>query len=63
MKANGRYSVTYTLDEESKIWVAEVRGLARCITHGGTIEQTRERIEEAIEVFLDLEKVVRGGKR
>lgn len=59
MKAKTKYTVTYTPDE-SGMWVAEVKSLPGCITQGRTIEQTRERVREAIQVFLDLPKPFPG---
>jgi predicted RNase H-like HicB family nuclease len=59
MKAKSKYTVKYTIDE-SGMWVAEVKGLPGCITQGRTIEQTRERVREAIQVFLDLPKPYEG---
>jgi antitoxin HicB len=59
MKAKTKYTVTYSPDE-SGMWVAEVKGLPGCITQGRTIEQTRERVREAIQVFLDLPKPFSG---
>jgi hypothetical protein len=44
------YSVAYDLDEAGW-WVATVRELPGCHTQGRTIEQTRNRIREAMELF------------
>jgi hypothetical protein len=45
-----RYSVDYALDEAGW-WVASVREISGCHTQGRTIEQTRDRIREALALF------------
>jgi predicted RNase H-like HicB family nuclease len=46
------YHVTYERDE-SGWWVASVRGLRGCHTQGRTVDETRRRIVEAMELFVD----------
>ena len=50
------YTVTYRRDSAGW-WVASVRGLRGCHTQGRTIRQARERIREAMGLF------VKGAKR
>lgn len=54
------YTVKYERDAEGW-WVAEAVGISAA-TQGRTIEQARERVREAIAVFVDVEtsKVVIG---
>jgi predicted RNase H-like HicB family nuclease len=59
MKSLAKYTVTYERDE-SGWWVANVTGLEGCLTKGRTIEQARERIREALQVWFDLKKPFAG---
>jgi predicted RNase H-like HicB family nuclease len=59
MKSLAKYTVTYERDE-SGWWVANVTGLEGCLTQGRTIEQARERIREALQVWFDLKKPFAG---
>ncbi len=52
VKAMKKYTVKYARDEEGW-WVASVRGIVGCHTQGRTIEQSRKRIREALELFID----------
>lgn len=45
------YTVTYERDE-SGLWVAEIQSVQGCFTQGRTIEQARERIREALGLFI-----------
>lgn len=45
------YTVTYERDE-SGLWVAEIASVPGCFTQGRTIEQARERIREALSLFI-----------
>ncbi len=46
------YRVTYERDE-SGWWVASVRGIRGCHTQGRTVDETRRRIREALDLFVD----------
>jgi predicted RNase H-like HicB family nuclease len=46
------YSITYLWDE-SKWWVASVREVPGCHSQGRTIDQARQRVREALELFID----------
>ena len=46
------YRVAYERDE-SGWWVASVRGVRGCHTQGRTVDETRRRIREALELFVD----------
>lgn len=59
MKARSKYVVTYERDEDG-YWFASVRDVQGCHTQGRTIEQARERIREAIQVWFDLPKPYTG---
>ena len=48
--------------DEDGIYVASVPELPGCYTQGKTLEQVRERIEEAIELVLDSDKKIRDEK-
>jgi len=45
------YTVTYKRDAAG-LWVASVRGVRGCHTQGRTIRQARERIREALGLFV-----------
>lgn len=45
------YTVTYERDENG-LWVAEIASVPGCFTQGRTIEQARERIREALGLFI-----------
>ena len=45
------YAVTYERDEGGW-WVATVKGVPGCHTQGRSIEQTRSRIQEALELAV-----------
>jgi predicted RNase H-like HicB family nuclease len=45
------YTVTYERDENG-LWVAEIQSVQGCFTQGRTIEQARERIREALGLFI-----------
>lgn len=45
------YTVEYERDLDGR-WVAAVRGVAECHTQGRTIRQARERIREALTLFV-----------
>lgn len=47
-----RYRVTYERDE-SGWWVASVSGVRGCHTQGRTVDESRRRIREALELFVD----------
>jgi predicted RNase H-like HicB family nuclease len=47
-----RYHVTYERDA-SGWWVASVREVRGCHTQGRTVDETRRRIREALELFFD----------
>lgn len=47
------YTAVFHLDP-SGWWFAEVPELAGCHTQGRTVDQARERIREAIAVWLDV---------
>ena len=38
---------------ENGWWLATVEGVHGCLTQGRTIKQTRERIKEALSLFVD----------
>ena len=46
------YTVTYERDAAGW-WVASVRGVPGCHTQGRTIRQARERIREAVALFVE----------
>lgn len=46
------YTVRYERDETGW-WVATVKEIRGCHTHGRTIEQARRRIREALGLFVD----------
>ena len=46
------YCVAYERDE-SGWWVASVRGVRGWHTQGRTVDETRRRIREALELFVD----------
>ena len=48
--------------DEDGIYVASVPELPGCYTQGKTLEDARERIEEAIELVLDSDKKIRDEK-
>lgn len=45
------YQVTFERDDSGR-WVAEVPSVPGCYTQGRTIEQARERIREALGLFV-----------
>ena len=45
------YTVRYELDE-TRWWVASIPKVAGCLTQGRTIDQARERIREALALFI-----------
>jgi predicted RNase H-like HicB family nuclease len=47
-----RYVAVHERDESGR-WLVHVRGLRGCQTYGRTIAQAKERIKEALEVFLN----------
>lgn len=47
-----KFTVKYVRDEEGW-WLATVKGVSGCHTQGKTIEQSRKRIREALELFID----------
>lgn len=46
------YTVVYERDPKGA-WLARVRGLPRCHTHGRTLEQARTRVREALSLWVD----------
>jgi predicted RNase H-like HicB family nuclease len=46
------YHVTYERDE-SRWWVASVRGVRGCHTQGRTVDEARRRIVNALTLFVD----------
>lgn len=46
------YTVVYRRDEDGW-WAASVRGVRGCRTQGRTIEQARERVREALSLFVE----------
>jgi len=48
----GRYEVVLERDESGR-WLAHVPAVAGCHTHGRTLEQARERIREALGLWVD----------
>ena len=46
-----RYTVVYERGRD-RLWVASVRGLSGCHTQGRTIEQARQRIREALALYV-----------
>lgn len=46
------YRVAYERDE-SRWWVATVRGVRGCHTQGRTVDEARRRIRQAMELFVD----------
>ena len=48
--------------DEDGIYVASVPEIPGCYTQGKTLEQVRQRIEEAIELVLESDKKVRIEK-
>ncbi|MBZ0253161.1 MAG: type II toxin-antitoxin system HicB family antitoxin [Candidatus Methylomirabilis sp.] len=46
------YTVIYRRDEDGW-WAASVRGVRGCRTQGRTIEQARERVREALALFVE----------
>lgn len=46
------YHVAYDRDE-SGWWVASVREVRGCHSQGRTIDEARERVREALELFVD----------
>lgn len=46
------YTVKYERDADGW-WVATVKGVSGCHTQGKTIEQSRTRIREALELFVE----------
>ena len=49
------YRVFIEQDEDG-VYVASVPELPGCYTQGGTLEETRKRIKEAIELVLETDK-------
>ena len=47
-----KYHVAYERDE-SGWWVATVREIRGCHTQGRTVGETRRRIREAMQLFVD----------
>jgi predicted RNase H-like HicB family nuclease len=47
-----KYTVTYERDEDGW-WVATAKGLKGCHTQGKTLATARERIREAMGLFID----------
>jgi len=47
-----KYTIRYDRDADGW-WVATVKGIPGCHTQGRTIEQSRTRIREALELFVD----------
>lgn len=50
------YMNTYTIKyerDDTGWWVATVKGVRGCHTQGRTIDQARQRIHEALELFVD----------
>lgn len=45
------YQVTFERDDTGR-WVVEVPSVPGCFTQGRTIEQARERIREALGLFI-----------
>lgn len=48
----GKYRVVFERDE-SGAWIARVRGVRGCHTHGRTLEQARRRIREALGLWVE----------
>jgi predicted RNase H-like HicB family nuclease len=46
------YNIAY-LRDESKWWVASVCEVPGCHSQGRTIDQARQRVREALELFVD----------
>jgi len=51
-KSRGSYSVVYERDGDGW-WVASVRGVRGCHTQGRSIDQARNRIRDALSLFVD----------
>ena len=49
--SKGRQVLLYT--DEDGIWIAEVPSLRGCGSDGKTREEARERVKEAIEVWIE----------
>ncbi|MDX2108140.1 MAG: type II toxin-antitoxin system HicB family antitoxin [Candidatus Melainabacteria bacterium] len=47
-----KYTVKYERDIDGW-WIASVKGVSGCHTQGKTIEQSRKRIREALELFVE----------
>ena len=47
-----KYVINYKRIEDG-FWLATVTGVPGCLTQGRTINQTRERIKEALTLFVD----------
>jgi predicted RNase H-like HicB family nuclease len=52
VKNMSNYTINYKRIENGW-WLATVEGVAGCLTQGRTINQTRERIREALSLFVD----------
>lgn len=50
----GIFNIILKWDEEKKVYTATVSTLPGCIAQGNTIEEASERIQEAIEEYLEL---------
>lgn len=57
MGTKRKLNVTVDIEQdESGAWIAEVRELSSCHTHGRSITQAKERITEAMQLFDELDE-------
>ena len=47
------YNAVYEYDGDSDAWLVRVDGVAGCHTYGATLNEARERIREALGLFVD----------
>ena len=47
------YRVLYRRDVDGKHWLVSVVGVKGCHTYGNSVEQARERVREALGLFVD----------
>jgi predicted RNase H-like HicB family nuclease len=52
-QAGARYTAVYERDAASGWWVASVKEVPGCLTQGPSLGSTRERIREALGLFVD----------
>ena len=55
MTRRKHYVAVYERDRESDAWLVHIDGIEACRTYGRTLRQARERIEEALALWLDRE--------